>query len=817
MVVGLEHVKLRGILRPTGPVLSWPLMAALWVVPAWAQPLAPAPAAQSSAPTAGDISNLAEDASSRHQLPSSLDNDSEEAPLEFTIGPTAPVAPGERRWVRKFERADLTSYFAEGELAKAKQAYDRGRYATARKLLEGQEATPPVRYLRAMISLRLGQALVGAEEFAALAESHPPLRDFSHYEAARAYEKVRKWAEAIHHYGAVSSGARQYEEARFAMARILEKKKQDYAGALAALTPLVQADPKPNSSVQAEAWLTMARLARYQADYNGEHRSHLAVWALHPFSKQAPLAVKGLRDLPYVPKWKVARAETLLSLHHNREALDMLERMLPKLELPDPLACRAHFAYGTALRKERKHSLAIRALRPVVENCQDPALRPRALYVLGYSESVVEPESSIGTYLKLAQDYPQHPYADDALFYAAHKALDRGEKAAAMGHLDRLIAHYPESNFAAEALFQRFWVYRAEEQHTPALEALARIEALQGTGSTHESVQRARYWRARTLMALGRAEESHALLERVAAEGAATWYGLLARSRLTHEAPERAQAIVARLKAPVSATDVWPLDAGNIAEDPHFVTGIELLRLEHREAPAELLTVNRKGRSEESIRLLFHILHASGYERYSRSIAWALRREGLAAPTEAETRLIYSAAYPHAFRDLVVRHSRAARVNPDLMQALIREESAFNPLARSPTGALGLAQLMPATASAVARQLNVPLATPAALLEPQQNIRLGSAYLGSLQRRFAGNLAYAVASYNAGPGAVDRWLSRYPDAELDEWVEQIPIEETRHYVKRVLGSAAAYQFLYAKGSFTTLAFGERGSNNAGSR
>lgn len=807
--------------------MSWPLVAALWVAPARAEQ--PAPGAKSTVQQQGqpqgqqpqqegDISNLAESASSKHQLDSSLDSENEEAPPEFTIGPAEPVAPGERQWVRKFELSDVKSYFAEGELAKAKAAYDRGRYRVARQLLEAQEATPPVRYLEAMSALRLGQWATAAEELASLAEDHPPLRDYCHFEAARAYERMRKWTEAVQHYGAVAPTARRYEDARFGMAYILEKKKRDYAGAVAALTPLVQTDsPKPNNPGQAEAWLTIARLARYQADYNGEHRAHLAVWALHPFSREVSAAVKGLRDLPYVPKWKVARAETLLSLHHNREALDILERMLPKMELPDPLACRAQFAYGTALRKERKHSLAIRALRPVVEQCQDANLRARALYVLGYSEGVVEPDNAITTYLKLAQDYPEHPYADDALFYAAHKALERGNKAAAMGYLDQLIARYPDGNFASEALFERFMVYRAEGNNTAAFEALSRIEELKGRGSTHESVQRARYWRARVLLSLGRAEESHALMERVAAEGAATWYGLLARSRLTHEAPERARALLERLRSPASASNVWPLDAGNLAQDPHFVTGIELLKLEQREAPAELLAVDRRGRSEESIRLLFHILHASGYEGYARSIAWALRREGLAAPTEAETRLIYSMAYPHSFRTLVVQHSRAARVNPDLMQALIREESAFNPNARSPTGALGLAQLMPATAFAVARQLNVPLATSAALLEPQENIRLGSAYLGSLQRRFAGNPAYAVASYNAGPGAVDRWLSRFPDAELDEWVEQIPVEETRLYVKRVLGSAAAYQLLYASGSFTTLAFGERGSNNAGSR
>jgi len=807
--VAEEYATLRGILRPAGPLMSWPLLVALWVTPAWAE--------QRTDGKKEDISSLAEDASSRHQLNPLLDSESEEEPPDFTTGPEEPPVEGERRWVHRFERSDFASYFAEGELAKAKAAYDRHRYRTARRMLEEQEATLPVRYLRAMSAARLGQWATAAEELSSLAEDWPALRDYCHYEAARAYEKQRQWTEALQHYAAVAPDARHFDEARFGMAHILEKRKQDYAAAVEALTPIIQQPNKPNDPVQAEAWLTIARLARYQADYNGEHRAHLAVWALHPFSKQASKAVAGLRDLPYVPKWKVARAETLLSLHHNHDALALLERLLPRMELPDPLACRAHFAYGTALRKERQHSRAIRALRPVVEHCTDAALRPRALYVLGYSESVMEPEASIATYLKLAEEYPAHQYGDDALFYAAHESLERGDTPAAMGHLDRLIARYPDGNFAAEALFQRFWVHRAEGNHGAAMEALTRIEALEGKGSTHQSVQRARYWRARVLTSLGRQEEALKLMEQVASEGAANWYGLLARSRLAHENPERARRITEKLRAPAGPVEVWPLDAGRLAQEPHFLTGVELLRLEERGAATELLSVDRKGRSEESIRLLFHLLEESGYNGSARRVARALLREGLAGPTEAEARLIYEAAYPHAFRNLVVRHSRAARVNPDLMQALIREESAFNPRARSPTGALGLAQLMPQTAFAVARQLNVPLATTAALLEPRKNIRLGSAYLGSLQRRFSGNLAYAVASYNAGPHAVSRWLARFPDAELDEWVEQIPFEETRDYVKRVLGSAVAYQILYDPDSLTTLAFGDPDSKNLGSR
>lgn len=792
------------------------VLAVLWLTPAWAQTSTPAPLTAAS---------LAESASTRPQLAPSLDADGEEKPgdapeLSLGLGSLAPSpAPAEgRQWVRKIEPADFKSSFSEGVLAGAKAAYDQGRFRTALKLLAPEPPSLPVRYLRAMSALELTQWAAAAEGFSSLADDVPTLSDLSHFQAAWAHERLHQWTEALRHYAAVRPGALQYTDARFAMASILEKRKQDYAGATDALAPLVQGETsRPNDPAQAAAWLALARLARYRADYNGEHRAHLAVWALHPYSPEVEAAIKGLRDLPYVPKWKVARAETLLSLHDNLGAMALLERMLPTLILPDELACRAHFAYGTALRKERRHAQAVRVLRPVVELCQDASLRARALFVLGYSESVVEPERGIATYLSLAHDYPEHPYADDALFYAAGKALELGDKPAAMGYLDQLISRYPEGNFVAEALFQRFWVHRADGEHAAALESLTRLEALGGTATSFESLQRARYWHARELLALNRPLEAQTLLAQVATEGASTWYGLLARSRLTQEAPERARAITEQLLAPLAPTEVWPLDAGGLASDPHFLTGLELLRLDNRDAGAELLAARWQGQGEGAPRLLFHLLRVTGYERSARAIARALLREGRVAPTAAETRLVYVAAYPQAFRELVVRHSRSAKVDPDLMQALIREESAFDPHARSSTGALGLAQLMPATASAVAHELKLTLATPEALFEPQQNIRLGSAYLGSLQKRFAGNLPYAVASYNAGPGAVDRWRSRFPQAELDEWVEQIPVEETRLYVKHVLGSAAAYQVLYTTGPLTTLAFGEHGSNNAGSR
>jgi soluble lytic murein transglycosylase len=103
---------------------------------------------------------------------------------------------------------------------------------------------------------------------------------------------------------------------------------------------------------------------------------------------------------------------------------------------------------------------------------------------------------------------------------------------------------------------------------------------------------------------------------------------------------------------------------------------------------------------------------------------------------------------------------------------------------------------MPATARAVAASLKMPTVNEQVLLQPADNIRVGAAYLGQLLQQFDGNPAFAVAAYNAGPSAVARWQKALPEAELAEWVEHIAFEETREYVKRVLGSYSAYKLLY---------------------
>jgi soluble lytic murein transglycosylase len=135
-----------------------------------------------------------------------------------------------------------------------------------------------------------------------------------------------------------------------------------------------------------------------------------------------------------------------------------------------------------------------------------------------------------------------------------------------------------------------------------------------------------------------------------------------------------------------------------------------------------------------------------------------------------------------------------ALVEPGLIYALMREESGYSPTAVSITGARGLLQIMPETGERLARDLALANFTTDDLFAPDVNMQLGSHYLRELLERFGDQKSAAIASYNAGPGAVSRWLDS--SLEDDEWVESIPYEQTRAYVKRVLRSLHVYRVLY---------------------
>ena len=150
--------------------------------------------------------------------------------------------------------------------------------------------------------------------------------------------------------------------------------------------------------------------------------------------------------------------------------------------------------------------------------------------------------------------------------------------------------------------------------------------------------------------------------------------------------------------------------------------------------------------------------------------------------------------YPLPWQQQFESFSTAASIAPTWAYGIARSESLFMRDVRSSAGAIGLMQLMPATGRDVAKDISLPYAGIATLTNPESNIRLGTSYLGQMAQRFNGNHVLATAAYNAGPHRVTRWLPEKGSEDARVWIENIPFNETRKYVKRVLAAQAIFHW-----------------------
>ncbi|BAZ44929.1 lytic transglycosylase [Chondrocystis sp. NIES-4102] len=153
----------------------------------------------------------------------------------------------------------------------------------------------------------------------------------------------------------------------------------------------------------------------------------------------------------------------------------------------------------------------------------------------------------------------------------------------------------------------------------------------------------------------------------------------------------------------------------------------------------------------------------------------------------------WQALFPFPFEETILKWSQQRQLNPLLVTALIRQESRFEPEIESSAGALGLMQVMPPTAKNVAQEIGL---TQYSLTNPEDNINIGTYYLNFTHQKYNNNSMLAVASYNAGPNAVEKWVSRYGLADVDQFVEQIPYRETKGYVESVFENYWNYMLIY---------------------
>ena len=236
-----------------------------------------------------------------------------------------------------------------------------------------------------------------------------------------------------------------------------------------------------------------------------------------------------------------------------------------------------------------------------------------------------------------------------------------------------------------------------------------------------------------------------------------------------------------------------PVTRADIEQHTAYRRAIELktLGLDADAAHEVAVLTDRYSRDPDVLIALSTMLNEVGAYHQALRLARARFRDQLERTGGAFAPSLWNVAYPTGLLP-TIKLQAAKGVDPYLIAAIIREESQYDVKAVSRVGAIGLMQVMPATANNVAQRVGLPAVGREDLFDQETNIRIGVRYVEQLLEQFSGNLVYTVASYNAGPLAVGNWIAQYRGHNQDEFVELIPYQETRQYVKRVLRSYREY-------------------------
>lgn len=513
--------------------------------------------------------------------------------------------------------------------------------------------------------------------------------------------------------------------------------------------------------------LDLARLALARGDSSRARDALYGLMARAPETDDAAAAVGvALAGLwPRTPPERVALARAMKGHGGAADARIEVERALRQ---GDSSAATLLLA-GDLLSTAGRWRDAERAYRAATGDATLGALaiyrRARVLVRLGDAGAV---EALSG----FAQAFPSDTAAPTALYLVGDMMADRGDWTGAARWFGELLARYPGDLRASVARFR----LAAEALRTGLRDSAAALFEAEIAAAGPQRTN-ARFWLGKLALQAGDTARARATWLTLVREDSIGYYGLRAR-REVDLPPLRISA--APLPAP-SASVATSL--GRI--DTLLLAGLDTA------AQAEVRAVLARAPQQDADALLAWSdgLAARGFGPAAVRLGW---QAAIKSPNDAR---VLRVIFPWPNRRAVEAEANEFGVDPLLLVAIVRQESVFDAQALSPAGARGLAQLLPGTAALTARGLDVTF-YPEWITVPDLNLHLGAAHLQELLERFGGRVDAAVAAYNAGTTPVRRWLERPGADDPDQFVELIPYQETRGYVRSVLRNRDLYRALY---------------------
>jgi soluble lytic murein transglycosylase len=422
-------------------------------------------------------------------------------------------------------------------------------------------------------------------------------------------------------------------------------------------------------------------------------------------------------------------------------------------------------------------------------------------YLAALDERLGGDDAALQEYAKSLEIAPSGDLADDALWWSGLIFEKQSRWQEADDAYGKILAMSNQQTWTDDASFRHGMVLYKQKRYQDAATAWHDFAS---QAIDEEVITHAFFWAAKAELAGGQKDVAATHFRDLAQTYPLNYYGLRAASLLstTTKKPTPLPAIAAADDTDVQswlakATASKPVSMWSIWLDPRWAKAQELYSVGFpRSAAAEMRDLMwSHSRDPMALWALAQSYHMLGLtEMSSRSAELILQKlstEDRANAPKALLRL----AYPDDYAPLLQSAQDSEDVSPVEMLALMRQESFFDPLAGSGAGATGLTQVIPSTAEGIATDLGDATFTNSDLFRPVVSIQFGAYYLAQQLNEFDGNLYYALAAYNAGPGAVEDWRAAAGN-DIDMFLEQVDVGEANLYVRLVMENLAVYRYLY---------------------
>jgi len=607
-----------------------------------------------------------------------------------------------------------------------------------------------------------------------------PLADYARYYTGLALMKLERHAAADQVLGELALrpiDGHLPEDAALLQAEVREA-MEDYKGAVAIYEGLVTRKLARPHLVWLRLGLAADEAGRPMRSVDALQRAYYD----YPTTTESDQAGEALDDqdvdldAALAPK-ELARAETLFQARRWTNAKASYERAKPFVSGADRERVLMRIAAADiALGRHREGRLA---LRPMLDG---QVAEEANFHYIAATRGLRLSDDHRTRARAFVDRFPASPLAEEVLnnLASAHIVDDEDDQADAV--FREMLDRYAAGRFAERAAWKAgWWAYRQGRF------ADARAYFDQGAAQFPRSDYRPSwlYWAGRAAQQAGDIETGVARLRLAATDYHNSYYGRLAVDRLKET---RGGMITPTLQRIAPAAAPIPT-AGRIAT----LLSVGL----NREALGELQYAQRIWGDSPQLQATIALAHKrlgnvrAGINAMKRAYPQYLAAGGESLPAE-----ILQVIFPVEFWPLLQKYSRQRNLDPYLVAALVAQESNFDPVVRSRANAYGLMQILPSTGRSYARKLGVRPFSTRRLTEAEVNVRLGTQIFADSIRKFGG-VHFALAAYNAGDRRVLAWQRERPGLPQDEFIDDIPFPETQNYVKRILGTAEDYRFLYS--------------------